>query len=151
MLTRIRSFLSWTPLMWATGSAVDQLRTAALPDFQKIKWFFKRFIHLFIMFFYFTENLRVEYGWKTVLVFFFWKKKSNQLYVENKKNQNVLLMSLLVIPETGVWCPIRRCAATSPCDFCVELFSAWSLSCPWIIAKDEKTKPFMIHFYTKLK
>lgn len=37
------------------------------------------------MFFYFTEILRVEYGWKTVLVFFFWKKKSNQLYVENKK------------------------------------------------------------------
>lgn len=33
---------------------------------------------------------------------FFLKKKSNQLYVENKKNQNVLLMNLLVIPETGV-------------------------------------------------
>lgn len=33
---------------------------------------------------------------------FFLKKKSNQLYVENKKTQNVLLMSLLVIPETGV-------------------------------------------------
>lgn len=87
MLTRIRSFLSWTPLMWATGSAVDQLRTAALPDFQKIKWFFKRFIHLFTMFFYFTENLRVEYGWKTVLVFFFWKKNLISYMLKIKKSE----------------------------------------------------------------